>query len=128
MITTVQQSYIEEYAYLPEHIVPYVTSISQAEPFLLEDFLLYARKDHLIFVGYPLKEPSEEKRMKKVLDQAVRRFKPKEIALTAPSISSSIAGKACPPRIGGWGASLSHGCRKRGSECSLNRSGNTVPC
>ncbi len=97
MITAVQQSYIEEYAYLPEQIVPYVTSISQAEPFLLEDFLLYVRKDHLIFVGYPLKEPSEEKRMKKVLDQAVRRFKPKEIALTAPSISSSITGKACPP-------------------------------
>jgi hypothetical protein len=97
MITAVQQSYIEEYAYLPEHIVPYVTSISQAEPFLLEDFLVYTKKNHLIFVGYPLKEPSEEKRMKKVLDQAVRRFKPKEIALTAPSIASSIAGKACSP-------------------------------
>jgi hypothetical protein len=97
MITTVQQSYIEEYAYLPEHIVPYVTTISQTEPFLLEDFLAYAKEDHLIFLGYPLKEPFEEKRMKKVLDQAIRRFKPKEIALTAPSISSSIAGKAYPP-------------------------------
>ncbi len=97
MITAVQQSYVEEHAYLPEHIVPYVTSVSQAEPFLLEDFLAYARKDHLIFVGYPLKEPFEEKRMKKVLDQAIRRFKPKEIALTAPSISSSIAGKTCSP-------------------------------
>jgi hypothetical protein len=95
MITAVQQSHIEEYAYLPEHIVSYVTSISQAEPFLLEDFLVYAKKDHLIFVGYPLKEPSEEQRMKKVLDQAVRRFNPKEIALTAPSISSTVTGKAC---------------------------------
>jgi hypothetical protein len=97
MITALQQSYIEEYAYLPEHIVPYVTSISQAEPFLLEDFLVYTKKNHLIFVGYPLKEPSEEQRMKKVLDQAIRRFKPKEIALTAPSISSTITGKACSP-------------------------------
>lgn len=97
MITAVQQSYIEEYAYLPEHIVPYVTSISKAEPFLLEDFLVYTKKNHLIFVGYPLKEPSEEKRMKKVLDQAIRRFKPKEIALTAPSIASSTAGKAYSP-------------------------------
>jgi hypothetical protein len=97
MITAVQQSYVEEYAYLPEHVVPYVTSISQAEPFLLEDFLLYTKKDHLIFVGYPLKEPFEEERMKKVLDQAIRQFKPTEIALTAPSISYSITGKACPP-------------------------------
>ena len=93
MITTVQQSYIEEHAYLPEHIVPYVTAVSKAEPFLLDDFLVYVKKNHLIFVGYPLKEPFEEKRMKKVLDQAIRRFKPKEIALTAPSISSSITGK-----------------------------------
>jgi len=38
MITAVQQSYIEEYAYLPEHIVPYVTSISQAEPSFLKTF------------------------------------------------------------------------------------------
>jgi hypothetical protein len=97
MITAVQQSYVEEHAYLPEHIVPYVMSVSQAEPFLLEGFLAYAKKNHLIFVGYPLKEPFEEKRMHWALDQAIRRFKPKEIALTAPSISPSIAGKAHPP-------------------------------
>jgi hypothetical protein len=33
--------------------------------------------------------------LKKVLDQAIRRFNPKEIALTAPSISSSVIGKTC---------------------------------
>lgn len=97
MIPVAQQPYIEEHAYLPEHIISYVTAISQAEPFLLEDFLAYVKKDHLIFVGYPLQETFEEKRMKKVLDDAIRRFKPREIALTAPTLSSSITGNTHSP-------------------------------
>ena len=70
MITPVEQAYVEEYAYLPEHIVPYVTTVSQAEPFLIEDFLIYVKESHLIFLGYPLRGPFEERRVEKVLDQA----------------------------------------------------------
>jgi hypothetical protein len=91
MITASQQDYIEEHAYIPEHMVHYVTAISQAEPFLLGSYLTYSRKDLLIFIGYPLKEDFEEKKMEKTLDEARRRFKPKEISLTAPKIPSSIA-------------------------------------
>ena len=91
MITASQQDYIEEHAYIPEHMVHYVTAISQAEPFLLRTYLTYSRKDLLIFIGYPLKEDFEEKKMEKTLDEARRRFKPKEISLTAPKIPSSIA-------------------------------------
>jgi hypothetical protein len=97
MITAAQQSFIEEHAYLPEHILSYVTAVSQAEPFLLQNFLAYVRKDHLIFVGYPLQESFNEKRMQKRLDEAIRRFQPKEIALTAPTVSSSVAGSAHLP-------------------------------
>jgi hypothetical protein len=92
MITAAQQYYIEDHAYVPEHIPHYVTAISQTEPFIFGDFLAYAKKDRLIFVGYPLKETFEEKRMKRALDEVTRRFKPSEVALTAPTISPSIAG------------------------------------
>jgi len=92
MITADEKEYIEEYAYLPEHMMHYVTAISQAEPFLFGNYLAYSRKDLLIFVGYPLKEPFEEKKMEKALNEAKRRFKPREISLTAPKIPSSIAG------------------------------------
>jgi hypothetical protein len=92
MITADQLGHIEEYAYIPEHMINYVTAISQAEPFLFGDYLAYSRKDLLIFVGYPLKEPFEEKKMEKALNEAKRRFKPKEISLTAPKIPSSIGG------------------------------------
>ncbi|PIV22000.1 MAG: hypothetical protein COZ69_14025 [Deltaproteobacteria bacterium CG_4_8_14_3_um_filter_45_9] len=90
MITADQLAYIEEHAYIPEHITHYVTAVSKAEPFLFGEFLAYAKKDYLIFVGYPLRETFEEKRMKKALDEVTKRFKPGEIALTAPIIPSFL--------------------------------------
>jgi hypothetical protein len=97
MITTAQQDYIEESAYVPEHMTHYVTAISQTEPFLLNDFLVHTKKSHLIFVGYPLKEPFDERRMVKAFEDAMRRFRPKEIALTAPAIPPSLHIGVYPP-------------------------------
>lgn len=90
MITAAQMIYIEGHAYVPEHIIPYVTAVSQTEPFLFEDFLTYAKEGHLIFIGYPLKEPFEEKRMRSALEDAIKRFKPDSVSLIAPSIPSSL--------------------------------------
>jgi len=90
MITSAQEDYIERHAYVPEHIPQYVTAVSKTEPFLFGDFLVYAKKGHLILVGYPLKEPFEEKRMGKALEDAVKRLKPEVVSLTAPTIPSSV--------------------------------------
>lgn len=97
MITASQQDSIEEYAYLPEHMIHYVTAVSQAEAFLFGSYLAYSKKGLLIFVGYPLKEAFEEKKMEKALNEARRRFRPKEISLTAPKIPSSMAGSTQSP-------------------------------
>jgi len=97
MITTAQQDYIEDHAYVPEHIPQYVTAISQTEPFLFEDFLVYVKKDHFIFIGYPLLESFEEKRMKIALEDAIKRFKPESVSLTAPAIPSSLNDHPHPP-------------------------------
>jgi hypothetical protein len=97
MITAAQQNYIEEYAYMPEHIPHYVIAISQTEPFLFGDYLAYAKEDRLIFVGYPFKETFEEKRMRSALDKAIRQFKPENVSLIAPSIPSSLNNSPHPP-------------------------------
>ena len=97
MITTVQEDYIEHHAYVPEHIPQYVTPISQAEPFLFGEFLVYAKKGHLILVGYPLNASFEEKRLEKALDDAVRRFNPESVALIAPAIPPSLQNDLHPP-------------------------------
>jgi hypothetical protein len=97
MIAATQQDYINDHAYIPEHIPQYVTAISQTEPFLLGDFLGYAKKGHFTLVGYPLEEPFEEKRMRSVLEDAIKRFHPESVSLIAPSIPSSIHGSIHPP-------------------------------
>jgi len=90
MITAVQQDYVKDHAYVPEHVSHYVTAISETEPFLFGDFLAYSKKDHLIFIGYPLKETFQEKQMRKALEDAIKRFKPESVSLTAPSVPSSL--------------------------------------
>jgi hypothetical protein len=90
MITAAQQNYIQDHAYVPEHLPHYVTAISQTEPFLFGDYLAYAKRDHLILVGYPFQEPFEEKRMRNAMEKAIKRFKPESVSLIAPSIPPSL--------------------------------------
>ncbi len=96
MITTGQEEYIESHAYVPEHIPAYVTAISQTEPFLFGDFLVYSKKNLSIFIGYPLKEPFDEKRMGRALEDAIKRFKPETVSLVAPSISPPFKDRVHP--------------------------------
>jgi hypothetical protein len=85
MITMAEQAHIDTYAYIPEHVPAYVSAISDGEPHLFKAFLCYEKKGTLIFVGYPLGEPFEEKKMKKALDRAMKEIKPDRVALVAPS-------------------------------------------
>ncbi len=91
MITAEQERYVENHAYVPEHVLPYVTAISQTEPFLFGDFLVYSKKGFSIFVGYPLKEPFDGKRMKMGFEKVVRNLKPERVSLIAPSISPPLS-------------------------------------
>jgi hypothetical protein len=90
MITAAQEEYIEWYAYVPEHIPQYVTPISQTEPHLFGEFLVYAKKGHFILVGYPLNETFEEKRLEETIKDAVKHFKPVSVSLIAPAIPPSL--------------------------------------
>jgi hypothetical protein len=87
MITPGEEKFIARHAYVPEHLPGYGKVFSGGEPFLVEDHLCYLRGGTLIFVGYPLKEPYEEKRMQALLPEIVRRFRPSRVALMAPSFS-----------------------------------------
>jgi hypothetical protein len=97
MITTAQEDYIEHHAYVPEHIPQYVTPISQVEPHLFGEFLVYAKKGHIILVGYPLNEVFEEKRLEKTLEDAVKRLSPESVSLIAPVIPPCLQNDLHPP-------------------------------
>lgn len=90
MIQINQLEWIKQSAYIPEHLVPYVTSISQTEPFLMEEFLVYVKKDLLIFIGYSLKALQNEERMRLILEDSIFRFRPNTVSFIAPMIPSSF--------------------------------------
>ncbi len=83
MLDPAQKELIRKRAYVPEHLIDYVQAISRAEPYLQDSHLCFLKKDHLIFIGYPLaKGPS----MEMALNSARDRFKPASVAILAPSI------------------------------------------
>jgi hypothetical protein len=84
MLSSDEQNRIYQQAYVPEHIPDYVAAISDGTPYLLEDYLCYLCKDHLIFIGYPLgKNPVE---ISPVYQAACKRFNPRSITLVAEEI------------------------------------------
>ena len=54
MLTPEQETYILTHAYVPEHIVALMTSLSGGEPFLINDYFCCCKDDWVIFIGYPL--------------------------------------------------------------------------
>lgn len=87
MISATEADFIRNNACVPEHITRYVGAISGGEPHLFGSYLCYTAKETLVFVGYPLGEPFDEKSMKRALDEATKRLKPNEVAMVAPVVS-----------------------------------------
>jgi len=101
MLTSQQEKYILAHAYVPEHTVGLMTSLSGGEGFLLDDFFLCRRDDWVIFVGYPLQEEFTLDKFETVLEKIRKDFKPARISIIAPQLSSQ----------------LNTSCRQRGSDC-----------
>ncbi len=77
-------------AYVPEHMPAYVSSVSRAEPFLVGEYLCYAKGDHLAFIGYPLDRESTGEEMEMALRQALREFRPKRVSLVSQDIPPGL--------------------------------------
>lgn len=90
MINDTDRAYITENAYVPEHLPNYVCAISQNEPFLINNFVIYASATHLVFVGYPLDEDWDESKMLTVLDEVKARFNPVVTSIIAPSLPEAL--------------------------------------
>ncbi len=84
MITPAEETFIRQHAYLPEHIPGYGIAMSEGEPFLVNDFLVYFGQGILVFIGFPLRGNADEQRIKTNLDATLHRFKPAQVSLIAP--------------------------------------------
>lgn len=74
MLSPEQEKYILQNAYVPEHITNLMVGISDGEPFWVEDYVIYARADWLIFVGYPLGRHYQAGAFTATLNDTIKKF------------------------------------------------------
>jgi hypothetical protein len=92
MISEAHTKAILEKAYVPEHIVHLMVLLSKGEPFLLEDFLCLTRDGWLIVVGYPLETRFHGASLERVVQEALRRFRPTFGWIMAPEELACLKG------------------------------------
>jgi hypothetical protein len=86
MLSPADEAFVARHAYVPEHVPGYVTAVSAVEPHLVEGYLCYQAGATLIFIGYPLGRGFESADLARALPAAVARFRPRQVALTAPAL------------------------------------------
>ncbi len=81
MLNSKEKEVLFEKAYIPEHLVEYVCSISDAEPFFYEDYLYFLKQNHLIFIGYPLNRLFRATSPNDILREIILKHRIKSIAV-----------------------------------------------
>jgi hypothetical protein len=84
MITEEQEREILDQAYIPEHIVSLMKSLSGGEPFLIEDCLCLSKKDWIMVIGYPLRPPYQSESLEKAILKSLEKFQPVYAWIMAP--------------------------------------------
>jgi hypothetical protein len=91
MLTSEEEAYILEQAYVPEHCIGLMTHVSGGEPYLIDDFFLCRKENWIILIGYPLKDNFTSDKLEAVFDKVKRKFRPEFVSLVAPQLPSSLA-------------------------------------
>jgi len=90
MITAEEEAFILEKAYVPEHVVNLMAGISKGDPFLIEEYLGFAKDNWLILVGYPLDGNFSRERCERILKQSLESFRPEYLWFIGPEIPDSL--------------------------------------
>jgi hypothetical protein len=91
MLSKEERQRIYQQAYIPEQLPDYVAAVSGAEPFLIENHLCFRRRHHMMFIGFPLGDPTGD--TARAYLAACECCKPASIAIIAPKIW--LAADAC---------------------------------
>jgi hypothetical protein len=91
MLTSEQEAYILNHAYVPEHIVGLMTSLCGGEPFLLDDYFYCCKDNWVILVGFPIQGEFAPVDLNTVIQRIKEKLKPSRISLIAPHIARQLA-------------------------------------
>lgn len=83
MLTSQEIDFVRQRAYVPEHILEYVESISGAKAYLYSEHLCFVKEKHLIFVGYPLGSGSNTQL---AYEAVCHRFQPTTVTILTPQL------------------------------------------
>ena len=119
MLTPEQENYILTHAYVPEHTVGLMTSLSGGEGYLVDDFFFCRRDDWIVFVGYPLQQKFALDPFEKVLEKIRINFRPACISLIAPQISPQLSAR-CKQRDSDYYYTLDTGSPSIGDAVKRN--------
>jgi len=97
MITSAEEEYILTKAYVPEHIVSLMVSISRGDPFLSENHVGYKKDDWLIFVGYPLDSAFSLERCEKAVGDLLETSRHERFWFIGPQVPSILL-RSCSER------------------------------
>ena len=86
MLTSEQETYILTHAYVPEHTVVLMTSLSGGEPFLIDDYFCCCKDDWVVFIGYPLNHEFVFDQFEVVLEKVKKKFRAVHISFIAPKL------------------------------------------
>ena len=95
MLSPVEEAYILDQAYVPEHCIHLMTLVSGGEPFLIDDFFICRKKNWIILIGYPLEDNFTPDQLENVFSKVKKEFRPESVSLVAPQMPSSLAA-TCP--------------------------------
>ena len=90
MLTSEQETYILTHAYVPEHTVVLMTSLSGGEPFLIDDYFCCCKDDWVVFIGYPLNHEFVFDQFEVVLEKVKKKFRVGRISLIAPELPKHL--------------------------------------
>ncbi|MEW6263327.1 MAG: hypothetical protein AB1641_09630 [Thermodesulfobacteriota bacterium] len=90
MMSEVEISDTLRRAYVPEHSVGLMASVSGGEPYLTEELLVFRRRDLIIVIGYPLDRRFEVQDFELKLDRIKKKFNPARMSLIASQIPPFI--------------------------------------
>ncbi|MBW1997892.1 MAG: hypothetical protein JRJ29_07990 [Deltaproteobacteria bacterium] len=87
MISRAEEDYILENAYVPEHGLGLMVSLSGGEPFLIDKrFLALKNQEWVILVGYPLVGEFSPDSLVEAIERAKKIFSPPHLSIIAPQL------------------------------------------
>ena len=91
MLTSDEEAYILDEAYVPEHCIRLMTHVSGGEPFLIDDFFICRKENWIILIGYPLEDNFTPDQLEAVFTKVKKQFRPELISLIAPQIPPALS-------------------------------------